>query len=555
MIQYKINGQFFQDVEKQDITITVGGDGIDADISNIRLFNASKDLINTIISTGGYFDKIPFEVLFDNTVIFEGYISFRQSHNLADSCEFIELSVVKNDSKRGLEDISDLLTLIGGIASGDVITIPIPYQLSTIPDKQAVAIAVTGLFLTTYVFQEKLKNIIKEITLATTNPFTVNAAITLGIEIVYTSALLVAFIKYLIDLFNALISPVRNAPTYNYTNALNGLLNRLGYTLQSDFLFTAPINKLHIAHTIDTDGNIIDNSTLRDLLNYAKQVFNADISVRGNVVYINKDRSFGAPTTVITDYVLVRRELDLSECPSSILLRFIYDSSDKNTVTNGIGNSYQALFDRHGDAKVNEIQLSRAKRKDTLTAPEVILKAILEIADTVLGVIISTVNVAIRAINAAIQVFNRIVRALNTIGIRLNIQINPIPTIRKPDFSATIGNRIGNLLVEADTWGQNKLLLVNSSNDRVDENHKDIVNTKYIFDNYWNQRFVYEKWQVQIPICYDNFVQLTQDRYIQLDTDVFKVVEAQFNVNATIADLTLLKIVNIDNPPVTTIIQ
>jgi hypothetical protein len=99
MISYKIDNLIFEDVEKQDITITVGGEGIEADISNLRLFNDSKDLINNLIAANRYFDKIPFELLFNNQAIFKGYISFRQSHNLAESCEFIELSVVKEDSK------------------------------------------------------------------------------------------------------------------------------------------------------------------------------------------------------------------------------------------------------------------------------------------------------------------------------------------------------------------------------------------------------------------------------------------------------------------------
>jgi hypothetical protein len=553
MITYKIAGQIFDDIEKQDITITIGGDGLDADISNIKLFEQSKNFIQNLIASGNVFDKIPFELFYENTKIFEGYISFRNSHNLAEGCSFIEFSVTKNDSKKGLEDISDLVTVIGGIASGDVITFPISYQLSSIPDGQAVAIAVTGLFLTTYVFQEKLKNIIQKISETVSNPFTVNMVISLGIEIAYTTVLFTAFVKYLTDLFKALISPVKEAPTFNLTSALNGLLSRIGYSLQSDFLFLPPVKDLHIVHTIDTDGNIINQWTLRDLLFLTKQLFNCEILVNGTTVTINKNRSFSSPAFTVNDYVLTRRELDLSECPSSILLRFAYDGSDKNTVTNGVGNSLQALFNRHGEAKINEISVARAKRKDKLTLPEEILKSILEIADTVLAVITTTINAAIYAINAAINFFNRIIRALRSIGIRLKINITPLPALENPDFSQKIADRIGGMLVEADTWGVNKLLLF--ENKKISPNHKEVVNAKYFFDNFWQERYVYEKWAIQTPLCFDSLINLSQNRFVQLGNDVFKVIEAQFNINSNITNLTLQKIVKADVPPQNIILQ
>lgn len=546
MITYKINSIFFDDIEKQDITITIGGDGIDADISNIRLFGASKDLINTIIANGGYFDRISFEVFFSNINIFKGYISFRQSHNLADSCEFIELSVVKEDSKKGLEDISDSLTVLGGIVSGDISTVPIPYQLSGIPDKLAIAIALGGVFITGYILNKEITEIIKDISAATTNPFTVNLAIGLGIQILYTGTVLIALVKYIVDLFNALISPVKNTPTYNLTQAITAMLNKLGYQLQSDFLFSSPVSKFHIVQTIDNDGNVIENSTLRDLLNFCKQLFNADIEVIGNIVNINKKGGFGSGGYVIEDYILISKELDLSECPSSILLRFSYDSSDKNTVTNGVGNLAQALFNRHGDAKVNEIQLARAKRKESLTKPEQILLTLAGIFDSIVNTMITIVNGAVKAINGAISIFNKIIKALKKIGIKININIKPIPLIEKIDIGASIKDRIGNMLVEADTWGVPKLAMV--TNYELDENHKKYVNAGWLYSQFYSQRYVYEKWKIRITICFQDLQILKTQKYVILNGETFKVVEATFNLNSTTADLTILKIKQTDIP-------
>jgi hypothetical protein len=324
------------------------------------------------------------------------------------------------------------------------------------------------------------------------------------------------------------------------------MLTKLGYQMQSDFLFTYPFNTFNVVQTVDTDGNIIENGTLRDLLQLCQSLYNADIKVVGNVVSINRNRTFGTPSFVIENYVLISKELDLSECPSSILLRFNYDSADKNTVTNGIGNCAQALFDRHGDAKVNEIQLARAKRKDELTIFEKILATLIDIFDGIVNTMINVINGAVAAINAVIGLFNRIVNALNTIGIRLNIRLNPIPQLRRINLSASITDRIGNMLVEADTWGVGKLAMV--TNGEIDVENRNFVNAGYIYNQFWQQRFVYEKWKIQIATCYGEFVQLANERYVILEGQTFKVIEAQFNVNSTIADLTLSKIKANDRP-------
>jgi hypothetical protein len=147
---------------------------------------------------------------------------------------------------------------------------------------------------------------------------------------------------------------------------------------------------------------------------------------------------------------------------------------------------------------------------------------------------------------AVIGLFNKIINALNKIGIKLNIRINPIPKLQKVNLSAAISDRIGNMLVEADTWGVGKLAMV--TNGEIDVNHKNFVNAGYLYSEFWQQRFVYEKWKIQIVTCYSEFQQLANERYVILNGETFKLIEAQFNVNSTIADLTISKIKATDRP-------
>jgi hypothetical protein len=142
---------------------------------------------------------------------------------------------------------------------------------------------------------------------------------------------------------------------------------------------------------------------------------------------------------------------------------------------------------------------------------------------------------------------------LRSIGIRLKINITPLPALENPDFSQKIADRIGGMLVEADTWGVNKLLLF--ENKKISPNHKEVVNAKYFFDNFWQERYVYEKWAIQTPLCFDSLINLSQNRFVQLGNDVFKVIEAQFNINSNITNLTLQKIVKADVPPQNIILQ
>lgn len=527
MLKYKIDGIFFDDIEKQDIELTYGGEGLQANISNVRLFFDAKNLINQLVSNLDVFRKIPFEIYYNNDVIYSGYFSFRELHNLADACEYIELEAV-NEGIRSLEDIADSVTLIGS----NVSYIQVPYQLSSIPDKQAIAIALTGLFLTGYILQEQITQLVEHITLTTSNPFTINAALLIAIRVAYITTLLIALIKYVIDLIDALIPDVEHCKAINLTDAINIMLNRVGYNLASDFLFNYPYKDLAIILARDNNGNIIDNSTLRDLLDIVKRLFNCDIEVIGDIVRINKNNNVGNASIVIDNYSLVERSIDLTDCPSSILLRFSYDASDKNTVNNGVGNSVQALFERHGEAIVNEINLARAKRKDELIKIEKILRDLLKIVDNIVNAMINAVNGVIDAINVAISGFNRLLRALRSIGIRLNINLQPIPRIDKPNLSKSISDRIGNLLVEADTWGVNKLALLDGNKLAV--NNKDVVNAKHFYDNFYSQRYIYEKITIEISACYDTMRKLIDEKMFILDGKTYKLVELSYNINSTI---------------------
>lgn len=535
MIRAKIDNIFFEDVENQDITISISNEGYDTDIGTARLFSDARDYLLSLINAHDVFRLIPFQLFYNNIVIFNGYITFRENHNLATPCDYIEVSLIKDDSNRSLELLSDSITVVGGIISGDIPTIQVPYQLSSIPDKDGVAIALTSIFLTGYILQQAIKELVEHITLTISNPFTINAVLLIIIHVSYVILLLVALINYIVDVIHALIPDVNNTPSYNLLSAINGLSNKIGYTVTGNLL--DDIGNYHIIPPRGVNGEIIDNYTLRDLIDIAKKITNCNIIVRGNTIFFEGKNTQAVPSIIISEYELNNKYIDLSESPSILQLRFLYDSSDKNTVNNGVGNSCQLVYNRHGDARIIELPLSRAKRKDELLRIETILKKIFSIIQPAINTIVSSLNGAIAAINRMIAFFNKIKNALAKVRIKFNIDFKPIPKITAPNLSDSIEGRIGNLLVESDTWGVPKLAFI--SNSKISANNSQEINAENIINKYYLPNYVYEVIEIRTPYCIDI---LNNNGYASIDGISYEILSINYNVNANIASMKLRRI-------------
>jgi hypothetical protein len=524
MIQYKIDTQPFDDIANQDITLQWEGDTIDVDIGNLTLTGLSKDLIINKVLNQQVFDKIPFELLIDNNSIYNGYISFRNSHNIHPNCDYISVSVTRENSVTSIFELIDNVTVQSLITNNDIQTQTVDYQYSNVPDRHAQGTLLLMLLVSSYILTDVIKEVSKDIAVATSNPFTINVALGIAFEVLYAGINIVAIVKLIRDFINVSIPQQKSTISFKLQQAISAGFNKIGYQYLP---YTEPY-PLSIIPVTDAGSNIVRNNwTLRELVRLFEQYYNVRLKVNGNIVYFER---YPNQTTAYTidDYTIIAKYIDLSDCPSSILIRFSYDGGDANSWDIPTPNSCQVLFNRHGEAKVFELPVSRAKRKDTLLKVENLLKDLLELLDKAIAAIVTPINAAISAINGVIRFFNNIIKALNKIGInikRININIKPLD---KPDLSANFSNRIGNLLVEGDTWGVDKLCLIDGS--KIHSNNNSIVNAENVYDNY-SERYVWEFVEIKTKACYDALNQIINLQCFQIENKIYQLTKIEYNVN------------------------
>jgi hypothetical protein len=524
MIQYKIDTQPFDDIVQQDITLQWEGDTIDIDIGNLTLTGLSKGLIINKILNQQVFDKIPFELLIDNNSIYKGYISFRNNHNVHPNCDYISVSVTRDNSITSIFDLIDNVTVQSLITNNDIQTQNVDYQYSNVPDRHAQGTLLLMILVSSYILTDIVKEITKDIAVATSNPFTINVALGIAFEVLYAGINIVAIVKLIRDFINVSIPQQKSTISFKLQQAISAGFNKIGY----QYLPYPEPYPLSIIPVTDAGSNTVRNNwTLRELVRLFEQYYNVKLKVKNQVVYFERHPD-QTNTYTIDDYTIISKYIDLSDCPSSILIRFSYDGGDANSWDIPTPNSCQVLFNRHGEAKVFELPVARAKRKDKLLPVESLLKDLLELLDKAIALIVTPINAAISAINGVIRFFNNIIKNLNKIGInikRININIKPLD---KPDLSANFSNRIGNLLVEGDTWGVDKLCLVDGS--KIASNNNTIVNAESVYDNY-SERYVWEFIEVKTKACYDSLNQIIDLQAFSIETKIYQVTKIEYTVN------------------------
>jgi len=524
MIQYKIDTQPFDDIVQQDITLQWEGDTIDIDIGNLTLTGLSKDLIINKILNQQVFDKIPFELLIDNNTIYKGYISFRNTHNVHPNCDYISVSVTRENSVTSIFDLIDNVTIQSLITNNDIQTQNVDYQYSNVPDRHAQGTLLLMILVSNYILNDIIKEITKDIAVATSNPFTINVALGIAFEVLYAGINIVAIVKLIRDFIKVSIPQQKSTISFKLQQAISAGFNKIGY----QYLPYPEPNPLSIIPVTDAGSNTVRNNwTLRELVRLFEQYYNVKIKVKGNIIYFEKYPNQTNAYT-IDDYTITAKYIDLSDCPSSILIRFSYDGGDANSWDISTPNSCQVLFNRHGDAKVFELPVARAKRKDKLLPVENLLKDLFELLDKAIALIVTPINAAISAINGVVRFFNNIIKNLNKIGInikRININIKPLD---KPDLSAQFSNRIGNLLVEGDTWGVDKLCLIDGS--KIASNNNTIVNAESVYDNYF-ERYVWEFIEVKTKACYDSLNQIIDLQCFSIENKIYQITKIEYNVN------------------------
>lgn len=455
--------------------------------------------------------------------IFDGYIDLTENHILSP----IESEVVvkQKDSVDFLNDVVDgfsfeYMAHIGKILPTDYEWMP--YVLNSVPDYQQAALSI----LSVYVIVEQVKTVIEHITelgTSMTNPFEVTAIVRMVIFVAYLVILFTSLVKLVKDIVQLLIQPVKYHACMSLRKHLEKGAEHLGYTFACPFfddprwnsLYLMP-EKLYVPRNIEDNrllgffnpGSIEQKGFLKgtygDALRIAKTLFKGKLIVSDTTItLLRRDQAAGVPEYQLaheadSDYWQPQYELNADEFISNYLIAFETDPTDKNTIQEYKGTSFQVIA---SPITVNEqksvlmknlreerIPLALAKRKEDLTVPEKIIRDFLDVFSDLINGLISAVNVVIDVYNSIVKVINKIIDALDFIGIDVDWEIPTIDPVPGVDLGAVIENRIGMMKIENDNFTVPKIFMMSKGGspkyNKIRTDNATELSARSLWDNF-----------------------------------------------------------------------
>ena len=544
--------------------------------SNLKLFDGYLDLSSP--DTNFECDKV------DASAIESGKIDF-----LNDRAESFTYAYLASQ-----DAITDNIPAAARIAKSDYIAIP--YVVSSIPDYTQVVLTGISMVMLGKEISEAVQTVIDLIAEAIGNANTL--AVSLGLDplpllgtivkiiiwLIYIVVMLLAFIFLLKNLFDNLIQ----ADKYKFGIRVKTLFEKaaafLGYTFSSTILNTAPYKDLviipnkqsfitdpnqapqsmgtnllvatanAITNNIATIGGTIARKeyndfnitnatgffegTFTDLILGMSDVFNAKISIVGNVLYFERWDYFNNQAVVtIPD---IREDglnfdapnpstTNASELASNYFVIYQVDSIDTNTYDRYEGTSHQMILKPNVTVNKKNITLKNltekrlifalAKRKQSLTIVEEAFNLLISAFNTMFNVVTGINNQMVSALNAV----------SSTVATWLGLSIPAIPTLPTTTLSS-LNQRIGYMLLSTDFIGVPKLLQIEESGQigvvkigKVAAANKVNTSAQTLALNYhfasWavapnnkhNQYLIYRR--KKMPLCCEDFVKL-KDRNI-----------------------------------------
>jgi hypothetical protein len=558
-------------------------------ITNLDTVISAKKQLDTWVSNGKIFEGMPLriEITEGSTteVPFNGYIDLTDSTDY--SCEDIKANIKELKTLDWLNDNSDGISFesiyndnigviqIGGtpdpaiLKSTDVISVP--YVINSVPNNEAVAFAL----ISTSVIYLQLSKASADLAMhliGSANPFEGTELIKTVVEIAYVVGLLASVAVQLKQLFDLLIQPIKYHSAMRISRQLEAGLSNLGLTLDCPELQTGVYKNaviMPIKYSLPNDKNGMFghkqrvsskgyfNGTLKDLLLITKTLLNGKIVVRNGVVSIVRfDTIIGTPQYTLPPIQNEQYRLNADKMRSNVLYEFEVDFSDKNTIQEYKGTTYQVFTT---PTVVNEpyrltkgydnvrFGLALGKTKRELNKIENILINALDIVDGLVNVLVTIVNAIINVYNEIAKFINKIIKALKTIGIKLNITLKPIKPITKLNLSGFIENRIGYLMIEQDFTSVPKIMCVND-NGKLQANNDEVLSAKYIYENYYiansfmpnkgGQKKIMQ--YENVPFCLENYWQVKDNNFIfDSNGNTCEVLSLQWNIYGQTANITL----------------
>jgi hypothetical protein len=503
-------------------------------VSDNRFSNDGYRLLNDYIQKGlsggnGVTEGINYQIYIDNEKgtsynIFNGYLDLWRAKIEPDKITATSTEQGKLD---WLNQVADSVTFeylfsIGEITTADFIAIP--YIINRRDNGLEIALTSLSLF---YLIQS-IKKIIQDIilTIADFNVIYVSSIVRVILQLIQLVTYAIAAISLAVQIFQQLLPPVKFHYGMYVSDLLRIGLNHFGLKFSSSILEQGEFKDLFILpekyniitnvgkfagvtgilQTDNFDKKGFFNGTVGQLLRQTKDLFRAKILIDSGTLYL-ENQAFRLPKPI---YKLPKVEqaktngysFNSEDFSSNLLLTFITDRDDRNTVQDYLGTSVQVITTPKVIGERGRVITRNYKEINfgfALGKPKTELSFIEKLAEdfnkgmiaviTGIEAVISTIEKIMAAI---VKASNKIIKALKVVGI--NIKIKFMPSSVPKGISTALNNlkikldasRIGMLMMECDYVMIPKLLLVprkNTAKQRIIQVGN--LSARYLHDNFY----------------------------------------------------------------------
>ena len=496
----------------------------------------------------GIFEGIPYAIKLREhqtglvTQILDGYIDLVDGAKFI-SCDEVEASIRKKQALDWLTSQADsfsfaYLASLGRITESDYVTVP--YVLNQRPEGFALVMLSMSIYMSTTALIASIKETSKSIAkflesinagLAFGVGDLISAGLNLTFDIAYSIALTYALIKMTEELIDQLFPPVRRYYGMKFSRMFEIGCDYLGLTFQSTIFLDARMKNLVYLPSKSVRGKIgggangvghpNQNSAIYnfgDFLRKMKEMFNASIKIDGNKLVFERSDYWDSKSSWIMPDVETNQDNRLSEFRfnteemlSNFMISFQTDVQDENTLENFLGTNFQVItspvtsnersFINVKNLGQVRLPFALASRKNDLTIVEKALKDMAQTVD----------------------------KTVNTLG-------------GNSSLSSKISNRIGMMVLTADTTSVDKVLIIDNEVIPAGVNIKarDLWNY-HLVDSFapildpitgqtiHNQYKVYEN--VTIPFCSNDWYSLiNNNKFTTPSGDIGEITDIEWDV-------------------------
>ena len=545
-------------------------------LENSKLIN--KHITDGLLNGVGIFEGIPFRIELERgnelEVLFDGYLDLTQADRLTTKITS-DVKSVELDSIDWLNDVADSITFDYLYKETNLLTdahlIKVPYVISSIPNYVNSAVAVVGV----YIMAKELKDTIQKLSefIADLPVYYVfSTYVKLILYIIYIIFVIIALIKLIRDIITLLIQPVKyHSGARIYTQLEKGAeyfglkIKCPDFEAGGVYQNTVIIPQKYYVPKNKKDGRILGftdktdkqdgfyKGTFGQLIREAKKIINGKVIVENGTLWIVRDDfEIGNPEYTLPDIYNSDFTTNANEFVSNTYITFQTDLSDRNTIQEYLGTSYQVLTQpiRVNNSKMvltkglNEIRIpfALAKEKTDLTGVEQVLDVFVKTVGKILGAIIKAINAIIKVLNIIINLVNDILKKLATIGIKIKFRLPNIPTVKAPNFSDTFSNRKGMMILDNDLMSVAKIVDLDIKNDpkmtKISANNKTILSAKYLYKNYYyvndfvptsdkpNGRQFYLKNYQKVPFTFQDYKKVKANNCIFVNSGETALIDS-----------------------------